>query len=97
MSATVIMTNVNLEEEIKAIRVLEAKENEIKELRKEKEARIKKIMEEAGVEELQIGGFTVRFTTYIKNQFDVTSFKKLNKAVYDMFIKHVNCRKFSIA
>lgn len=93
---TIIMTNTNLEEEIKAIRTLEAKENELKELRKEKEAIIKKVMEEAGLEELQVGGFTVKFTSYIKNQFDVTKFKKLNKAIYDMFVKHVTCRKFSI-
>lgn len=93
---TIIMTNSNLEEEIKAIRALEAKEKELKELRQEKEAIIKKVMEEAGVEELKVAGFVVKYTTYIKNQFDATSFKKLNKSIYDMFIKHVNCRKFSI-
>lgn len=96
MTATIIITDLKLEEEIKAIRVLEAKENEIKELRKEKEALIKKVMDEAGIEVLEVGGFTVKFTTYIKNQFDVTKFKKLNKAIYDMFVRHVDCKKFSI-
>ena len=93
--ATVIITS-NLEEEIKAIRALEAKERELRELRQQKESIIKKVMDEAGVEELKVAGFVVKYTTYIKNQFNVSSFKKLNKSIYDMFIKQVNCRKFTI-
>jgi wobble nucleotide-excising tRNase len=48
------MTNVviikDLEEEVKAIRALEAKINELDELKKEKEALVKKVLDEAGLE-----------------------------------------------
>ncbi|MFI3300962.1 MAG: hypothetical protein R3Y28_06030 [Candidatus Gastranaerophilales bacterium] len=94
--ATIIITN-NLEEEIKAIRVLEAKENELKELRQEKEAILKKVLDEANIEELQIGAYTVRFTNIARNSFNTTAFKKKYMELYNAFIKQTNYRKFSIS
>lgn len=93
---TVIITNANLEEEIKQIRAIEAKEAELKELREEKEALIKKVLDDAGVEELQIGAFTVRFTNVVRNNFNTTAFKKKYLELYNAFIKQTNYRKFSI-
>ncbi len=52
---TVIIT-ANLENEIKDIRALEAKIQEPDELRKEKTL-VKQVLDEAGVEEIQIGAF----------------------------------------
>ena len=72
MTTTVIYTNTNLEETIKSIRALESKEKELKELRQEQEAIVKKFMDNAGVEELKIAGFVVRYTKFIKNQFDTS-------------------------
>ena len=94
---TQVIITAGLEDTVKEIRMLHAKEQELKEARQEREAIVKKIMDEAGIEELTVAGFVVKYTTYIKNQFDVTAFKRLNKSIYDMFIKHVNCRKFTIA
>ena len=71
--ATVIITS-NLENEIRDIRALEAKINELDELKKEKEALIKSVLDEAGVEELKIGAFTVRFTNIVRNNFTIRSF-----------------------
>ena len=93
--ATVIITN-NLEEEIKAIRAIEAKEQELKELRQEKEALVKKVLDEAGLEELKVGAFTVRFTNVVRNNFNTTAFKKKYLELYNAFIKQTNYRKFSI-
>ncbi len=93
---TIILTNKNLEAEIKAIRAIEAKEQELKELRQEKEALIKKVLDEAKLEELQIGAYTVRFTNIARNNFDTTSFKKKYLELYKAFIKTTNYRKFSI-
>lgn len=92
---TIIVT-ANLEEEIKAIRALEAKINELDELKKEKEALVKSVLDEAGVEELQIGAFTVRFTNIVRNNFNTTAFKKKYLELYNAFIKQSNYRKFSI-
>lgn len=58
MKTTVIITS-NLENEIRDIRTLEAKIQELDEMKKEKEALIKSVLDEAGVEELQIGAFTI--------------------------------------
>lgn len=92
---TVIIT-ANLENEIKDIRALEAKINELDELKKEKEALVKSVLDEAGVEELQIGAFTVRFTNIVRNNFNTTVFKKKYLELYNAFIKQTNYRKFSI-
>ena len=93
--ATVIVTN-NLEEEIKAIRAIEAKEQELKELRQEKEALVKKVLDEVGIEELKVGAFTVRFTNVVRNNFNTTAFKKKYLELYNAFIKQTNYRKFTI-
>ena len=93
--ATVIITS-NLEEEIKAIRAIEAKEQELKELRQEKEALVKKVLDEAGLEELKVGAFTVRFTNVVRNNFNTTAFKKKYLELYNAFIKQTNYRKFTI-
>ena len=93
--ATVIIT-ADLEEEIKAIRALEAKINELDELKNEKEALIKSVLDTAGVEEMKIGAFTVRFTNIVRNNFNTTAFKKKYLELYNAFIKQSNYRKFSI-
>lgn len=94
--ATVIITT-NLENEIRDIRALEAKINELDELKKEKETLIKSVLDEAGVEELKIGAFTVRFTNVVRNNFNTTAFKKKYLELYNAFIKQTNYRKFTIA
>ncbi len=98
MQATIIVTTeMNLEEEIKSIRGYEAQIKELDELKKEKEAKIKKLMDNAGVSELRIGGFMVRYTKFVKNQFDTSKFKLLHAKLYSQFIKHTNGSKFTIA
>lgn len=94
---TVIYTNANLEEEIKTIKALESKLEELKELKEEKEALIKKVLDDAGIEELQIGAFTVRFTNIVRNNFNTSAFKKKYLELYNAFIKQTNYRKFTIA
>lgn len=97
MTTTVIYTNANLEEEIRTIKGLEAKIKELDELKKEKESLIKSVLDEAGVEELQIGAFTVRFTNVVRNNFNTSAFKKKYLELYNAFIKQTNYRKFTIA
>ena len=93
--ATVIIT-ANLESEIRDIRALEAKINELDELKKEKEALIKSVLDEAGVEEMKIGAFMVRFTNVVRNNFNTTAFKKKYLELYNAFIKQSTYRKFTI-
>ena len=92
---TLVIT-ANFENEIKDIRALEAKINELDEKKKEKEALIKSVLDTAGVEEMKIGAFTVRFTNIVRNNFNATAFKKKYLELYNAFIKQSNYRKFSI-
>lgn len=97
MNTTIIIsTEMNLEEEIKLIRGYEAQIKELDELKKEKVAKIKKLMDNTGVETLSVAGFVVRYTKFVKNQFDTSLFKKLHLATYNKFIKQVNSSKFEI-
>ena len=93
--AAIIITS-NLENEIREIRTLEAKIKELDELKKEKEALVKSVLDDAGVEELKIGAFTVRFTNVVRNNFNTSAFKKKYLELYNAFIKQSNYRKFTI-
>ena len=93
---TVIITS-NLENKIKDIRALEAKINELKELKEEKENIIKTVMDNAGVEEMSIGAFCVRFQNVVRNNFNTSAFKKKYLELYNAFIKQSTYRKFSIS
>ena len=92
---TVIITS-NLENEIRDIRALEAKIQELDEMKKEKEALIKSVLDETGLEEMQIRAFTVRFQNIVRNNFNTTAFKKKYLELYNAFIKQSNYRKFTI-
>ena len=93
----IITTNLNLENEIKLIKGIESKLEELKELKEEKEAEIKKLLDEAGIEELQVGAYTVRFSNIVRNNFNTSAFKKKYLELYNAFIKQTNYRKFTIS
>lgn len=93
----VITTNLNLENEIRLIKAIESKLKELKELKDEKEAEIKKLLDEAGLEELQVGAYTVRFSNIVRNNFNTSAFKKKYLELYNAFIKQTNYRKFTIS
>ncbi len=91
-----IIITGNLENEIHDIRALEAKINELKELKEEKETLIKSVLDDAGLEELKIGAFTVRFTNILRNNFNLSAFKKDYQTLYNSYIRQSNYRKFTI-
>lgn len=95
MTNKVITTNVNIENEIKAIKQLEAEIKSLSDIKKDKENTIKAIMEQAGLETMDIAGYVVRYTKYLKNQLDTVLLKKLG--LYSKYIKQVQSTKFSIS
>jgi predicted phage-related endonuclease len=97
MAKTIITTNMNIEEEIQIIKCIEAKEKELKELREEKESQIKALLDNAGLEELQVGAYTIRFVNVVRNNFNTSAFKKKYLELYNAFIKQTNYRKFTIS
>ena len=94
---TIITTNVNIENEIKAIKQLEAEIKNLSDLKKAKESRIKSIMEQAGLEIMDIAGYVVRHTKFLKNQLNTSLLKKLDFSIYSKYLRQVETTKFIIS
>jgi len=96
MTTTVITTNVNLEENAKVIKSLESKINELKELRDEKIAEVKDIMNQANVMELTAGAFTFKLTEITRNNVDTKTLKTKYAELYKALLKVSSYMKFDI-
>ena len=94
---TVITTNLNLENEIKSIKQLEAEIKNLSELKKDKENQIKAIMEQAGLEIMNVSGFVVKYTRFLKNQLNTSLLKKLDFSIYSKYLRQVETTKFTIS
>ena len=96
MTATVITTNVNLEDNAKVIKSLESKIAELKELRDEKIAEVKDIMNQANVMELTAGAFTFKLTEVTRNNVDTKTLKTKYAELYKALLKVSSYMKFDI-
>ena len=96
MTATVITTNVNLEDNAKVIKSLESKIAELKELRDEKIAEVKEIMNQANVMELTAGAFTFKLTEITRNNVDTNTLKTKYAELYKALLKVSSYMKFDI-
>lgn len=94
---TIILTDKNIENEIKAIKQLEAEIKRLLDLKKAKESRIKSIMEQAGLETMDIAGYLVRYTKFLKNQLNTSLLKKLDFSIYSKYLRQVETTKFTIS
>ena len=93
---TVITTNINLEDNAKVIKSLEAKINELKELRDEKIAEVKEVMNQANVMELTAGAFTFKLTEITRNNVDTKTLKTKYAELYKALLKVSSYMKFDI-
>lgn len=96
MTAQVITTNVNLEDNARVIKSIEAKIAELKELRDEKVAEVKDIMNKANVMELQAGAFTFKLTEITRNNVDTKILKTKYAELYKALLKVSSYMKFDI-
>ena len=96
MTAQVITTNVNLEDNARVIKSIEAKIAELKELRDEKVAEVKEIMNKANVMELQAGAFTFKLTEITRNNVDTKTLKTKYAELYKALLKVSSHMKFDI-
>ena len=96
MTAQVITTNVNLEDNARVIKSIEAKIAELKELRDEKVAEVKDIMNKANVMELQAGAFTFKLTEITRNNVDTKTLKTKYAELYKALLKVSSYLKFDI-
>ena len=96
MTAPVITTNINLEDNARVIKSIEAKIAELKELRDEKVAEVKDIMNKANVMELQAGAFTFKLTEITRNNVDTKTLKTKYAELYKALLKVSSYMKFDI-
>ena len=96
MTAQVITTNINLEDNARVIKSIEAKIAELKELRDEKVAEVKDIMNKANVMELQAGAFTFKLTEVTRNNVDTKTLKTKYAELYKALLKVSSYMKFEI-
>ena len=96
MTAQVITTNINLEDNARVIKSIEAKIAELKELRDEKVAEVKEIMNKSNVMELQAGAFTFKLTEITRNNVDTKTLKTKYAELYKALLKVSSYMKFDI-
>ena len=95
--AKVITTSINLEDNAKVSKSLDAKIAELKELRDEKVAEVKSVMAEADVMELQAGAFTFSLKEITRNNIDTKTLKTKYADLYKALLKVSSYMKFEVA
>ena len=96
MTATVITTNINLEDNAKVIKSLDSKIAELKELRDEKVAEVKDIMNKANVLELKAGAYTFKLSEITRNNIDTKTLKTKYAELYKALLKVSSYMKFDV-
>lgn len=96
MTAQVITTNIDLEDNAKVIKSIDSKIAELKELRDEKVAEVKEIMNKANVLELQVGAYTFKLTEITRNNVDTKTLKTKYAELYKALLKVSSYMKFDI-
>ena len=96
MTAQIITTNINLEDNARVIKSIEAKIAELKELRDEKVAEVKDVMNKANLMELQAGAFTFKLTEITRNNVDTKTLKTKYAELYKALLKVSSYMKFDI-
>lgn len=96
MATQVITTNIDLEDNAKVIKSIDSKIAELKELRDEKVAEVKDIMNKANVMELQAGAFTFKLTEITRNNVDTKTLKTKYAELYKALLKVSSYMKFDI-
>lgn len=85
----VITTNINLEDNAKIIKSLDAKIAELKE--------VKEVMTEANVTELKVGAFTFTLKEITRNNVDTKTLKTKYAELYKALLKASSYTKFEVA
>lgn len=87
-------------EMIKKIKEVKELKQIIKEAEKELETlenEIKAEMELKNTEIMEVGIYTIRWTSVLTNRFDSTAFKQVMPEIYKMYLKQTPSRKFTIS
>lgn len=91
------MNNNDLRNTVAELQKLYKQAEDIKAKITAKECEIKEEMENREVEVIDLGTSIIRFTSILSNKFDTKRFKADFADIYNMFLKQVPSRRFTIA
>ena len=91
------MTQLELTGKVRELKELKLMGEELEAQITSIEDDIKAEMNARNVEELILDVFKVRWTKIVSNRFDTNSFKTAHKDIYNLFVKPVESRRFSVA
>lgn len=91
------MTEKQIENRIKKLQIIEAKQKELEEQAEALKAEIKADMESKGLDELETKNFIIRWKEVISNRLDGKALKAALPEIYSQYCKASTSRRFTVA
>lgn len=91
------MTEKQIENRIKKLQIIEAKQKELAEQAESLKAEIKADMESKGLDELETKNFIIRWKEVISNRLDGKALKAALPEIYSQYCKASASRRFTVA
>ena len=91
------MSTMEIIGKIESLKEWEALQAEAAEMVESLKDKLKRFMQEQGVEEYSAGTHVIRYTTVLSNRFDSTAFKKVMPDVYKAYTKAVSSHRFTVS
>lgn len=82
---------------VNQIKELEAAEKKLKKEADELRSKVKAMMCKKQLEEMEVGTFTVRYTTVVSSRFDSRAFQKTHQSLYDQYCVASESKRFTIS
>ena len=60
-------------------------------------SKVKAMMDKKHLEEMDVGNFTVRYTTVVSSRFDSRAFQETHQALYDQYCVASESKRFTIS
>lgn len=91
------MTEKQIENRIKKLQIIEAKQKELENQADALKAEIKADMESKGLDELETKNFVIRWKEVISNRLDGKALKAALPEIYSQYCKASASRRFTVA
>lgn len=91
------MTEKQIENRIKKLQIIEAKQKELEDQADALKAEIKADMESKGLDELETKNFIIRWKEVISNRLDGKALKAALPEIYSQYCKASASRRFTVA
>lgn len=82
---------------VNQIKELEAAGKQLKKEADELRSKVKAMMDKKHLEEMDVGNFTVRYTTVVSSRFDSRAFQETHQALYDQYCVASESKRFTIS